>query len=262
MEIILQAKQATNPNFAFMSRRHPLFQFYKHVRWLMQTGLYETEEEFRQTEEDEARADKEAAEQRALKASRDYRDKEFPHADIEEIIDTTIKFLLSSEHAVVFEKVLHESDDLRFEFLRKSHVWHQHYVERKTEASFAQERLTTQSPPASEQDKVEDSPISSSEADLEHSRAVPEGLSHLTESETPVKESRAAEMRRLDRLQRIKELFQQKHKKGVSIVQNNAPQDPASPIEPGSRPRTRSIFLSRSPSPSPPSSPSLRPYSG
>ncbi|KAG0044196.1 hypothetical protein BGZ83_010562 [Gryganskiella cystojenkinii] len=75
MEIILQAKQATNPNFAFMSRRHPLFQFYKHVRWLMQTGLYETEEEFRQREEEEVKAEQEAADQRSLKASRDYKDK-------------------------------------------------------------------------------------------------------------------------------------------------------------------------------------------
>lgn len=60
MEIILQAKQATNANFAFMSRRHHLFQFYKHVRYLMQTGLYEYEEEVRQREEEEAKAEEEA----------------------------------------------------------------------------------------------------------------------------------------------------------------------------------------------------------
>ncbi|KAF9957823.1 hypothetical protein BGZ70_009382 [Mortierella alpina] len=59
MEIILQAKQATNPNFAFMSRRHHLFQFYKHVRWLMQTGLYESFEEARQREDEEAKAEQE-----------------------------------------------------------------------------------------------------------------------------------------------------------------------------------------------------------
>ncbi|KAG0331714.1 hypothetical protein BG000_010652 [Podila horticola] len=60
MEIILQAKQATNANFAFMSRRHHLFQFYKHVRYLMQTGLYEYEEEVMQREEEEAKAEEEA----------------------------------------------------------------------------------------------------------------------------------------------------------------------------------------------------------
>ena len=59
MEIILQAKQATNPNFAFMSRRHHLFQFYKHIRWLMQTGLYESAEEARQREAEEAKAEQE-----------------------------------------------------------------------------------------------------------------------------------------------------------------------------------------------------------
>ncbi|KAF9435713.1 hypothetical protein BGZ76_005678 [Entomortierella beljakovae] len=60
MEIILQAKQATNPNFAFMSRRHHLYQFYKHVRRLMQMGLYETAEEAKQREEEEAEEAEEA----------------------------------------------------------------------------------------------------------------------------------------------------------------------------------------------------------
>ncbi|KAF9430099.1 hypothetical protein BGZ94_008303 [Podila epigama] len=60
MEIILQAKQATNPNFAFMSRRHRLFQFYKHVRYLMQTGLYEYEEDVKRREQEEAKAEEEA----------------------------------------------------------------------------------------------------------------------------------------------------------------------------------------------------------
>lgn len=65
MEIILQAKQAANPNFAFMSKRHHLFQFYKHVRWLMQTGLYEYAEEVRQREEEETRAEVEEQERKA-----------------------------------------------------------------------------------------------------------------------------------------------------------------------------------------------------
>ncbi|GJJ70987.1 hypothetical protein EMPS_03337 [Entomortierella parvispora] len=262
MEIILQAKQATNPNFAFMSRRHPLFQFYKHVRWLMQTGLYETEEEFKQREEDEAKADKEAAEQRALKASRDYRDKEYPHADIEEIIDATIKFLLSSEHTALFEKALNESDDLRFGFLRRSHAWHQHYLERKSEASFDSERSTTQPHVSSEPVDMEEAPIYFLQADLENSHAIPDSPSQLSELEASAKESRAAEMRRLDRLQRIKELFQQKHKKDVTAAQDNASQDPGNPLESNSCPRTGSLSLSRSSSPSPPSSPSLRPDSG
>lgn len=70
MEIILQAKQATNPNFAFMSRRHQLFQFYKHVRWLMQTGLYESAEEAGQREAEEAKAEEE---EEAKKAANDVR---------------------------------------------------------------------------------------------------------------------------------------------------------------------------------------------
>ncbi|KAF9585830.1 hypothetical protein BGW38_000541 [Lunasporangiospora selenospora] len=59
MEAILQGKQATNPSFAFLSRRHHLFAFYKHIRWLMQTGLYEILEDYRQREADEAKAEEE-----------------------------------------------------------------------------------------------------------------------------------------------------------------------------------------------------------
>lgn len=70
MEIILQAKQATNPNFSFLSRRHYLHAFYKHVRWLLQTGLYETAEEVRQREAEEARAEQEDEARRAAEAAK------------------------------------------------------------------------------------------------------------------------------------------------------------------------------------------------
>lgn len=217
----------------------------------MQTGLYETEEEFKQREAEEAQLEQELAEQRIFKASRDYRDKEHPHADIEAIIDKTIEFLISTEHSDVLEKVLNESDDLRFGFLRKNHVWHQHYVERRSEASAAQEK-----PKASLDQSRKTGPEDvDMEEDRDNMAAGQSSIAHLSEAETSAKESRAAEMRRLDRLQRIKELFQQKHKKDVTQTeQDGGGGDPASVEQARSpnnpRPRTRSISPSRSPLPS------------
>ncbi|KAJ1959659.1 hypothetical protein GGI12_004223 [Dipsacomyces acuminosporus] len=40
MEIVIQGKQGNNPDFEFLSQSSKLFQFYKHLRWLVQTGLY------------------------------------------------------------------------------------------------------------------------------------------------------------------------------------------------------------------------------
>ncbi|KAJ2856134.1 hypothetical protein J3B02_001782 [Coemansia erecta] len=40
MELIIQGKQGTNPDFAFLGIRDALYPFYKHLRWLMQTNLY------------------------------------------------------------------------------------------------------------------------------------------------------------------------------------------------------------------------------
>ncbi|KAJ2476888.1 hypothetical protein EV174_004787 [Coemansia sp. RSA 2320] len=40
MEIMIQGRQASNSDFAFLHRASPLHAFYLHLRWLMQTGLY------------------------------------------------------------------------------------------------------------------------------------------------------------------------------------------------------------------------------
>jgi hypothetical protein len=39
MEIVIQAKQSNNPSFSFLNKDDPLYLYYKHVRWLLQTGL-------------------------------------------------------------------------------------------------------------------------------------------------------------------------------------------------------------------------------
>jgi hypothetical protein len=39
MEITIQAKQASNPMFAFLNKDNPLHKFYKHVLWLSNSGL-------------------------------------------------------------------------------------------------------------------------------------------------------------------------------------------------------------------------------
>ncbi|KAJ2522135.1 NADH:ubiquinone oxidoreductase [Coemansia sp. RSA 1939] len=40
MEIVIQGKQGTNADFEFLNRSSHLHSFYKHILWLMQTGLY------------------------------------------------------------------------------------------------------------------------------------------------------------------------------------------------------------------------------
>ncbi|KAJ2793949.1 hypothetical protein H4R20_006382 [Coemansia guatemalensis] len=40
MEIMIQGKQGTNPDFAFLNRGSDLHPFYQHLLWLMRTGLY------------------------------------------------------------------------------------------------------------------------------------------------------------------------------------------------------------------------------
>ncbi|KAJ2780123.1 hypothetical protein H4R18_003627 [Coemansia javaensis] len=40
MEIVIQGKQGTNPDFAFLARASRHHRFYQHVLWLMRTGLY------------------------------------------------------------------------------------------------------------------------------------------------------------------------------------------------------------------------------
>ncbi|CAG8480650.1 9761_t:CDS:2 [Acaulospora colombiana] len=40
MEIVIQAKQASNPSFSFLNKEDPLYPYYKHVRVLLQTGLF------------------------------------------------------------------------------------------------------------------------------------------------------------------------------------------------------------------------------
>ncbi|KAK5816603.1 hypothetical protein F5H01DRAFT_412698 [Linnemannia elongata] len=130
MEIILQAKQAANPNFAFMSKRHHLFQFYKHIRWLMQTGLYEYAEEVRQREEEEARAEQEEQERKAaVLAEKELR----LRLDLVKVVEKTIEFLKEHQNDPVYEKKLLSSTDIRFEFMKPGHVWHDYYMTRRRE---------------------------------------------------------------------------------------------------------------------------------
>ncbi|CAJ0914972.1 7409_t:CDS:2 [Entrophospora sp. SA101] len=40
MEIVIQAKQANNPSFSFLNKDDSLYPYYKHIRLLLQTGLF------------------------------------------------------------------------------------------------------------------------------------------------------------------------------------------------------------------------------
>lgn len=243
MEIILQAKQATNPNFGFLSRRHHLHAFYKHVRWLLQTGLYETAEEVRLREAEEAKAEQEEEARRIAETMGTQR--AVPHPDLEKIIAKTIEFLNPRKDSTVLEAKLLSLNDPRFEFMKPGHAWNQYYTKMRTHSNGASawsESATRTDPtdiflthleneeqslPSSSQDSRQDkSPCTLSQPDLSS------------------KEARAAEMRRLDRLQRVKELL--KLRRGES--------DP--PIEAGEQTKQRSRSESRSKSRSRSHSPS------
>ncbi|KAF8939130.1 hypothetical protein BGZ58_010563 [Dissophora ornata] len=220
MEIILQAKQATNPNFAFMSRRHHLFQFYKHVRWLMQTGLYESAEDVRQREAEEAKAEEEEEARRAVETAK--AQQAALHFDIEKVIERTIEFLNTNPHTA-FEEKLQLLDDSRFAFLKSSHAWHEYFNQKRREAE--EEQHTRDG------DRAETNPTALFLTHLEMEDQLPSKASICQESDEQKsfptaslpsnlqsREARAVEMRRLDRLQRVKELLQRKHKKATAQI--------------------------------------------
>ncbi|KAG0204965.1 hypothetical protein BGX28_003266 [Mortierella sp. GBA30] len=134
MEIILQAKQATNPNFAFMSRRHHLFQFYKHVRWLMQTGLYESLEDSKRREAEEATVEEE--ETRKATEAADAKDKDEPrlHVDTEKVIEKMIGFLSAYEDMPIFEERILSQNDPKFHFMMPDDPWYGYYKLKRDES--------------------------------------------------------------------------------------------------------------------------------
>ncbi|KAF9124459.1 hypothetical protein BGW39_008195 [Mortierella sp. 14UC] len=241
MEIILQAKQATNPNFAFMSKRHHLFQFYKHVRWLMQTGLYEYAEEVRQREVEEARAEQEELVRKAAALAE--RERRLLHVDLDKVIEKTIEFLKAHQLDPVYEKKLLSITDARFEFMRPGHMWHDYYTTRRREIFHSQEEHSRLSgnlhvEAAQATAHMEMEPLESameitrgtiagntlettsaalgSENDSTSLQAVRVQQLNTSSNDSNSRgssSSRADEMRRLDRLQRIKDLFKQKQRK-------------------------------------------------
>ncbi|KAF8933078.1 hypothetical protein BGZ47_011052 [Haplosporangium gracile] len=224
MEIILQAKQAANPNFAFMSKRHHLFQFYKHVRWLMQTGLYEYAEEVRRREEEEARAEQEELERKvAALAEKELR----LRLDLVKVIEKTIEFFKEHQDDPIYEKKLLSSTDIRFEFMKPGHPWHGYYTTRRREkfdsqitqtahtdsndASLLAEQSATplEMEIYSNDDSAMDISGVTTVDDTEGARASNTGRDTSQaggSSSASSSGSRTDEMRRLDRLQRIKEL--------------------------------------------------------
>ncbi|KAG0273410.1 hypothetical protein BGZ95_010765 [Linnemannia exigua] len=240
MEIILQAKQATNPNFAFLSKRHHLFLFYKHVRWLMQTGLYESAEEFQQREEEEARAEQEELDRKA--AALVEKERSILHVDLEKVIEKTIEFLKAFQHDPVYEKKLLSIMDTRFEFMRPGHIWYDYYTSRRREIFDSQEvhsgssnhlvveaaqrisnmetevsglaiEITGELPAGNIVEATTTTAFVSGNESTSSQAVGGESSKASSSSSSGSSGSRADEMRRLDRLQRIKELFQQKQRK-------------------------------------------------
>ncbi|KAF9963762.1 hypothetical protein BGZ65_012245 [Modicella reniformis] len=207
MEIILQAKQATNPNFAFLSRRHHLHPFYKHVRWLLQTGLYETAEDVRQREAEEARTEQEEETRRAAEVAE--AQKAVFHPDIEKIIEKTIEFLNARDDCTMLEVKLLSLNDSKFQFMKPGHAWNEYYIKKRRSAKETR---------AWDEGMIETDPTDLFLTHLEHEEQLPSKTNISRDGgqlqpDLSSKEARATEMRRLDRLQRVKELLQQKREK-------------------------------------------------
>ncbi|CAO3571981.1 unnamed protein product [Mortierella alpina] len=228
MEIILQAKQATNPNFAFMSRRHHLFQFYKHVRWLMQTGLYESFEEARQREDEEAKAEQEEEAKRAdSDVKPDNSQSAATHVDIKAVIETTIELLNAHEDTPAFEKKILSLCDARFGFLKSDHPWYGYYILKRDEDRDLRREQSGQ-------------------GDTIMSESISVSVSKTEDQEQG--EPSAGEKQRQDRLQRVKALLQ-KHKAGVpddSSSSSAAERGESESSQSGSTPRSKSGSPSRS----------------
>lgn len=140
------------------------------------------------------------------------------------MIEKTIEFLKEHRDDPVYEKKLLSITDIHFEFMKPGHAWHEYYTVRRREIL---DNQTDQSTTSLETEKRSngDSAMEVLEATaVDGARetavsAVGYGTSQSRYGEESAKatssipSSRADEMRRLDRLQRIKELFRQKQRK-------------------------------------------------
>ncbi|KAF9973402.1 hypothetical protein BGZ73_003342 [Actinomortierella ambigua] len=246
MEATLQVKQAGNPSFGFLTRRNPLHAFYKHVKWLMQTGAYEYEEDVKKRQQEEENIimkDEDTTPSldtlNNTAGSEPSEEHGPPHQDVQQIVDTTARYV--AKCGPRFEDRIRTEKDERFDFLDKAHLWHEYYCRKLAEWKLLQkeQHLTTTDLTKSHNDSEvvqENQSAQESKEDAAESRIDPSALfiSYVEQEELTVQlpqqdeadtnttseisssnpnissTTRMLEMKRLERMQRIRELLQRK----------------------------------------------------
>jgi hypothetical protein len=154
--------------------------------------------------------------------------------DLVKAIEKTIEFLKEHQGDPVYERKLLSGTDIHFEFMKPGHAWHEYYMVRRREIfdnQIDQSTISLETEKHSNDDSaMETLGVATVYGTKETALSVVgHGTSQSSYGEEESKasrsipSSRADEMRRLDRLQRIKELFRQKQRKdsdeGVEPVQ-------------------------------------------
>ncbi|ORX96094.1 hypothetical protein K493DRAFT_337058 [Basidiobolus meristosporus CBS 931.73] len=118
MEIIIQAKQSHNPDFCFLNKDDPLHAFYRHVRWLVQTGLYDYSNEEESEEETPAIPVKHSTTPK------------IPPPEMRNIIDKMADFVTRNGPSLEEKVKANRRNDPKFGFLLPRHEYHAYYQEK------------------------------------------------------------------------------------------------------------------------------------
>ncbi|KAK9761856.1 hypothetical protein K7432_012917 [Basidiobolus ranarum] len=118
MEIIIQAKQANNPGFCFLNKDDPLYTFYRHVRWLVQTGLYDYSNED-DSEEETTEIPETTIEQSSTP--------KIPPPEIKSIIDKMADFVTRNGPSLEEKVKANKQNDPKFGFLLPRNEYHTYY---------------------------------------------------------------------------------------------------------------------------------------
>ncbi|KAG2176129.1 hypothetical protein INT43_005362, partial [Umbelopsis isabellina] len=127
MEITIQAKQASNPMFAFLNKDHPLHKFYKHVLWLSKSGLAgygssdsESDSEEQQSKSVEGNVSSESKSEQSGEVEQN-------NADIYEVITKTAAFVAKAGSSLESKIKEKNFGNPKFAFLNPWNELHAYY---------------------------------------------------------------------------------------------------------------------------------------
>ncbi|KAM3588774.1 hypothetical protein VKS41_001212 [Umbelopsis sp. WA50703] len=124
MEITIQAKQASNPMFAFLNKDNPLHKFYKHVLWLSNSGLggYGSSESESDSEEQQPKSN-DTPESKLEQSG----ETEQNNADVYKVISKTAAFVAKAGPSLESKIKEKNLGNPKFGFLNPWNEFHAHY---------------------------------------------------------------------------------------------------------------------------------------